>query len=129
MQSETADSVAWERYAAPGVRDTSDPILAEALSRISFTELATPVPLHAVVQHSAASNLDSERRLLVVLGRSRRMAVEDHHQELKEMAHDGGEHVGTDVRKTIGDVASAFVMSRLQAGILVMQASAISASE
>ena len=49
--------------------------------------------------------------------------MEDHERELREvMGEDGHEHVGNEVRKTIGDVASAFVAARRGAGI-VLQAS------
>lgn len=59
---------------------------------------------------------------LVVLGRSRRMAVEDHHKELKKLIEAYG-HVGGEVRKTIGDVATALVASGCNVGLIVLQAS------
>lgn len=66
-------------------------------------------------------------RLLVVTGRSRRLAVENHSTELKElMAEYGG--VGSEVKKTIGDVATAFVVAGCGTGVVVLQA-AIAPSE
>jgi hypothetical protein len=46
--------------------------------------------------------------------------VEDHHRELKEVMEEYG-HVGQEVRKTIGDVASAFMGAQRGAGIVVLQ--------
>jgi hypothetical protein len=98
--------------------------LTDALSRIEFTELATPAPLHTAVE-SATSQLESliekRSRLLVVAGRSRRLAVESHQQELKELTEEHGS-VGHEVKKTIGDVATAFVVSGCKAGLVVVQA-------
>jgi hypothetical protein len=61
-----------------------------------------------------------ETHLLVVTGRSRRLAVEDHHRELKQLMEQCS--VGSEVTKTIGEVATAFVVSGCKAGVVVMQA-------
>ena len=124
LQSETADNVMWSRYALHSTEEPATP-LTDALSRIKFLEVATPVPLHAAVQ-SASSQLESlaERRslrLLIVAGRSRRLAVENHQQELKMLMEEHGS-VGNEVRKTVGDVATAFVVAGCKAGIVVIQA-------
>lgn len=123
LQSETADSVTWARYTMRPQKAPLSP-LTDALSRIEFTELATPAPLHAAVE-SATSQLDSllekRSRLLVVAGRSRRLAVESHQQELRELTEEHGS-VGHEVKKTIGDVATAFVISGCKAGLVVVQA-------
>jgi hypothetical protein len=124
LQSETADNVMWSRYALHSTEEPATP-LTDALSRIKFLEVATPVPLHAAVQ-SASSQLESlaERRslrLLIVAGRSRRLAVESHQQELKMLMEEHGS-VGNEVRKTVGDVATAFVVAGCKAGIVVIQA-------
>jgi hypothetical protein len=124
LQSETADNVMWSRYALHSTEEPATP-LTDALSRIKFLEVATPVPLHAAVQ-SASSQLESlaERRslrLLIVAGRSRRLAVENHQQELKMLMEEHG-IVGNEVRKTVGDVATAFVVAGCKAGIVVIQA-------
>ncbi|KAF6754982.1 Sodium/hydrogen exchanger family-domain-containing protein [Ephemerocybe angulata] len=60
-------------------------------------------------------------RLLVVTGRSRRLAVEDHSAELRELMEEYGA-VGPEVKKAIGSVASAFVVSGVGDGIVVLQA-------
>ena len=103
--------------------------LTDALSRIKFTELETPVPLHAIVQstYSQLESLNEKRsRLLIVAGRSRRLATENHNQELKELMEEYGS-VGQEVKKTIGDVATAFVISRCKSGLVVVQAAHIPA--
>lgn len=138
MQSETADSVAWAKYNSPAARDTKDATLSAALSRISFEELSTPLPLHAVTEqvkelcNPSASVIGTPAagagRLLVVLGRSRRLAVENHHKELKELAEEYGT-VGNEVKKTVGDVATAFVLSGCSVGLVVMQAASAAAAD
>ncbi|KAF7980666.1 hypothetical protein HWV62_37087 [Athelia sp. TMB] len=123
LQSETADNLAWSRYASP--RSEQHPShLAEALSRIDFMELQTPVPLHAIVSRASQqfdALVEKRSRLLVVAGRSRRLAVENHRDELKELIEEHGS-VGNEVKKTIGDVATAFVVSGCKAGLVVIQA-------
>ncbi|KAF8657331.1 hypothetical protein AX14_007890, partial [Amanita brunnescens Koide BX004] len=119
-----------------------------ALSRIEFREVHTPAPLRtALDEASKPSSLESEggadsyagirlqaseardgkrksaycRRVLVVVGRSRRMAVEDHGKELKDLMHEYGD-VGSEVKKTIGDVGAAFVVAGCGTGMVVLQA-------
>jgi hypothetical protein len=122
MQSETADGVTWARYVPPPLESpkeapTSDRALADALSRVTFEELASSTPLEAAVRHAAMLG-----PAIVVLGRSRRLAVEDHHAELRTLEEEHGA-VRADVRKTVGDVGTAFVMAGINASLLVMQAS------
>ncbi|KAH8989117.1 Sodium/hydrogen exchanger family-domain-containing protein [Lactarius akahatsu] len=117
MQSETADGVTLARYAPPAAAATDDRALADALSRVTFEELASPMPLHAALRR--AGTLE---RAIVVVGRSRRLAVEDHHAELRMLEEEHGA-VRADVRKTVGDVGTAFVMAGVNATLLVMQAS------
>jgi len=59
-------------------------------------------------------------RPFVVVGRTRRLAVESHHVELRELLEKNGQ-VGSEVRKTMGDVATAFVGSANAAGLVVVQ--------
>ncbi|KAF9459201.1 Sodium/hydrogen exchanger family-domain-containing protein [Collybia nuda] len=125
MQSETADNLTWAQYAGPH-NDTISIVTSDALSRIEFRELATPVPLRAAIQECSL-NLQVEAsgrstRLLIVTGRSRRLAVENHTSELKELMEEYGT-VNSDVMKTIGDVATAFVVAGCGAGVVVLQAS------
>jgi hypothetical protein len=130
MQSETADNTTWAYFSSKSPaatagtnQETRSASLVGALSRIEFSEVGTPIPLHAGLQQVLALG-GQRKRVLVVCGRSRRLAVEDHGQELREvMGEDGHGHIGHEVRKTIGDVASAFVAARRGAGIVVLQAS------
>ncbi|KAG1720942.1 Sodium/hydrogen exchanger family-domain-containing protein [Suillus lakei] len=105
MQSETADSMIWSRYASRNLSDLDTPApLRAALSRIAFSNFVSPVPLHAAIQRASIC-----QRVLVVTGRSKRLAVEDHHAELKDLVEEhrvAGHEV---MSKTIGDVATAFV--------------------
>ena len=124
-QAETADGVTWARYAAPPSTESSpsDCALADALSRVKFEELASPTPLHAALRR--AGTLE---RAIVVVGRSRGLAVEDHHAELRMLEEHSGA-VRADVWKTLGDVGTAFVMAGSNASLLVMQASSIDSEE
>ncbi|TFK52391.1 hypothetical protein OE88DRAFT_1628146 [Heliocybe sulcata] len=128
LQSETADNLAWSRYARPGQSEKPPAAVQSALSRIQFLETSTPTPLHSMTQQAAEkfqSLVQHHTRMLVVIGRSRRLAVESHHQELKGLMDEHG-NVGSEVRKTIGDVATSFVVTRSYAGIVVVQAANVS---
>jgi len=117
LQSQTADCITWARYATPSAPTRGD---ASALSRVTFEEFASPDPLHAALQRVRLM----QRPVVVVVGRSRRLAVEDQHAELHPPeAEHGGAAVRADMRKTIGDVGTAFVMTGIDANLLVMQAS------
>jgi len=121
LQSETADNVVWSRYASHDV--TQDSALSAALSRIQFSEVPTPTPLHAVIQHASnttESANDRRCRPMIVVGRSRRLAVENHHAELKQLMEQYGA-VGSEVKKTVGDVATALMVSGCKASIVVLQ--------
>jgi len=146
LQSDTADNVAWARYNQLKKDQAWDP--TAALSRIEFREVQTPTPLHTALEEaSKPSSLEPEggaesfarirllareerdgkrktaycRCVLVVVGRSRRMAVEDHAKELKDLMHEY-ENVGSEVKKTIGDVGAAFVVAGCGTGMVVLQA-------
>ena len=123
MQSETADNIAWARYA--GVRnDTSSTVSSAALARMDFRELATPIPLRAALQEANVLLESRRTRLLIVSGRSRRLAVESHQKELVELMGEYGS-VGSEVRKTVGEVASAFVVVGCGNGVVVVQAAGV----
>ncbi|TFK26876.1 hypothetical protein FA15DRAFT_251347 [Coprinopsis marcescibilis] len=59
--------------------------------------------------------------LIIVTGRSRRLAAESHRQELGELMQTYGD-VGAEVRKAIGDVATAFCCAGVGAAVVVLQA-------
>jgi hypothetical protein len=126
MESETADNIAWEEYSSPAADSSAS--LTSARSRVKFTHLSSSVPLHAIVELVANEEeryMRRRRRLLVLTGRGRRMAVESHHSELKQMIIERGSHPyfgSSDSRKTVGDVATALIISENSAGVLVVQA-------
>jgi len=123
MQSETADGIVWEQFAGKQ-RDGGSVSLLGALSRIEFAELGSPKPLHAIAHRVAEIHegaVARRSRMLVVVGRSRRLAAENHHAELKELIEEHG-GVGGETRRTIGDVGTALVVCGGKAGLVVLQA-------
>ena len=95
-----------------------------ALSRIEWDEMSTAVPLRAIIEHTKtleAATGERRSRLMAVVGRSRRLAVENHAMELKELMDMHGS-VASEVRKTVGDVAAAFIATGGKASIVVLQA-------
>ena len=118
VQSQTADDITWSRYANPSTAPARED--SEAWSRMTFEELGGPDPLHAVLNRVRML----PRPAVVVVGRSRRPVMEDCHAELRALeAEHGAAPVHSDVRKTIGDVGTAFMMAGIDANLLVMQAS------
>jgi hypothetical protein len=107
LQSETADGISWARYAAvPSAEQSHTQPLRDALLRTKFEEVASPTPLHATLQRVRLMQQEqhSSAIVIVVVGRSRRMAVEDHHAELRALETEyGGTSVRSDVRTTVGD--------------------------
>jgi len=131
MQPDIADNIIWARYTTPPPASNSDRkstlfrcfFFSSPPSRIKT--LSTPIPLHAAIQEATDAILypstmmqiptvplltATAPKLIVVTGRSRRLAVENHQNELKELMGEH-EHVGAEVRKTIGDVGTAFVVA------------------
>lgn len=81
--------------------------------------------IHEVKLHEETIVTEAQpARVLVVVGRSRRLAVENHAGELKTLTDEYGS-VGSEVRKTMGDVASAFVVGSAGSGLVVVQAAEI----
>ena len=125
LQSDTADNVTWGLYAGGGeTGDGLSEVVREALTRVDFMEMRSPKPLHAIVGrvNEIVEEMSVKKaRVLVMVGRSRRLAVEDHTAEVKEVLR-GGKPVGGEVRRTIGDVGTALVVSGVKAGVVVLQA-------
>ena len=119
MQSDTADNVAWARYAPASASDTKSALSTNP--HVEFKHLLTPIPLHAAIQEATAVALSSSgSKFVVVTGRSRRLAVENHRAELRTLMNEHS-HVGAEVRKTVGDVATAFVVAGVGSGVVVVQ--------
>jgi len=126
LASNAADDIAWETFARPaGETAPRSALIEQALTRVSFSTLNSSQPLHVLVQraHQEERNSGSWKTLVVVVGRGRRLATESHHGELAQMLAEHGREtsINGDIRKTIGDVASAFVVSGSKASLLVMQ--------
>jgi hypothetical protein len=122
LESETADTLLWDRYASS--TDTHSPAITSALGRIDFSYQSSSKPLHAVLDKAASEvQQASGRTLVVVVGRSRRLATESHQAELRQIVGERGLIAGSDsVPRTLGDVGAALVVSGTSASILVMQA-------
>jgi len=126
MQSDTADNVAWAQCAPASVSDTKSPRSTSSLSsskpQVEFKHLLVPTLLHTAIQEASAVALSSPGyKLVVVTGRSRRLAVENHGPELKTLMNEHG-HIGAEVRKTVGDVATAFMVAGVGSSVVVVQA-------
>jgi hypothetical protein len=76
----------------------------------------------SVVEKNKTSNVS----VMVVTGRSRRLAAEDHHAELRTIVQEhtgrGNNAAGTEIGRTLGEVGTALMVSGVKAGLLVMQA-------
>jgi len=123
LASDTADDLAWGRYTSSKISDAS---LREAVGRITFTEERSNKPLHFV--QTFASTLRSQsrgsgsRRLLIITGRSRRMATESHAAELKGFLSNNNISIGSESTKTLGEVGTAIIAGSTGEGVLVVQA-------
>lgn len=95
---------------------------SSSIPPVDFTTLTTPLPLHAAIQQASdTAGLLPGSKIIIVTGRSRRLAVENHRVELRDLMLEHGA-VGAEVRKTIGDVATAFVVAGVGSGVVVLQA-------
>ncbi|KAF9651705.1 cation/H+ exchanger [Thelephora ganbajun] len=122
LASDTADDLAWGRYTSK----IADATLREAVGQIKFNEEHSDKPLHFVQTFISTLRTRSEesrsRRLLVVVGRSRRMATESHTAELKELLSENHTSVGGEASKTLGEVGTAVISGGVGEGVLVVQA-------
>ena len=120
MQSETADNIVWGRFSSGSVSQSAE--VTSALDRIKFMAEMTSRPLHRMIELASSEGTLHNRSLIVVLGRSRRLAVESHTAELREIVSEQNAFMGSEAPKTLGDVAAAFVATGLNANLLVLQA-------
>ncbi|KAI0638492.1 Sodium/hydrogen exchanger family-domain-containing protein [Trametes polyzona] len=118
LASETADNLVWTRYTSSrGMPEQ----FAPALARIDFAEEASNTPLHTILD-IATRSLAGRGRLVIVAGRSRRMATDSHFEELRQLCVEHNASLGSELPKVLGDVASAFVAAGSNASIAVVQA-------
>jgi hypothetical protein len=120
LASNTADNIIWSRYASPS--SSTDANTAAALARIQFNTTSSSKPLHTIVELVTAEQSQS-RNVIVVTGRSRRMATESHQAELQQIVSESGISIGSSVSKTLGDVGAALVAAGTTASLLILQAS------
>ncbi|KAI0304002.1 cation/H+ exchanger [Russula brevipes] len=120
IQSDTADNLLWDRVTSPNPSSSADVQLAVA--RISFQSESAARPLHRMLELASGESSRTSKPLLVVVGRSRRMAVESHGRELQQLVSEHSAPLASEVSKTFGDVASAFVVAGGNASFIVMQA-------
>jgi len=120
--------------------------------RVTFKEVVSAKPLHAALDEAyaiqqlstnhnrtgkASTTSTASVGVVVITGRSRRLAVESHRAELKElMLEDSHHHSGgsgghgdvtesgmmREVKKTLGEVGSAFVGRGVGVGVWILQA-------
>ncbi|KZT09170.1 uncharacterized protein LAESUDRAFT_810813 [Laetiporus sulphureus 93-53] len=125
LQSETADNLMWSRYANRSLTgDDELSRLSEALSRIEFRQESTPKPLRTMVQWESQTTGEANNRRcrpMIVVGRSRRMAVLNHQPEFKQLMDEYGA-LGSEIRKTVGDVGAALMVAGCKASIVIFQA-------
>ena len=79
-------------------------------------------PLHRMLELAADEASRTSRSLLVVVGRSRRMALESHKRELNQLVSEHNASLRSNIAKTFGDIASAFVVAGGNVNLIVMQA-------
>lgn len=120
MQSDTADNVLWDRVTSTNLSFSAD--VRAAMSRISFQSESAVRPLHRMLDLSGSEASRTSKPLLVVAGRSRRMAVESHKRELQQLVAERGASLASEVSNTLGDVASIFVVVGGNTSLVVMQA-------
>ena len=120
LASDTADDLVWGRYATSKITDAT---IREAVGRITFSEQRSDNPLHFVQTFAATLRPQSRsRRLLIVVGRSRRMAAESHTTELKTLLAENHTSIGGEATKTLGQVGTAIISGGVGEGVLVVQA-------
>jgi hypothetical protein len=77
-------------------------------------------------EEESAKRSGSKKNIMIVVGRGRRLATEDHHNELKTLLAKGKSssiHIAGGARKTLGDVGAAFVATGPpDASMLILQA-------
>ena len=96
------------------------------LSRIAFSRRASAQPLQTVIEltEEVSSRSATRKGVVVVVGRSRRMAVESHTVELQGLIAKRGSLIGSEVTRTVGEVGAALVAVDTNASLLVLQARA-----
>ncbi|KAM0756252.1 hypothetical protein T439DRAFT_320950 [Meredithblackwellia eburnea MCA 4105] len=127
LASETADSVAIAGFFETASMTAHRPEVAAALSRIAFSEISSHQPLHMSIAQAEVASKASKAPLVLVAGRGRRDA-KSHQRELGAFLRDNMEQVqasianSSEVRKSLGDVAVAYLVSGLGSSLFVLAA-------
>lgn len=117
FESETADTILWEQYVDSYSSYDIHPSIRAALSRVTFSEHSSSMPLHSAIQQASA-----RKPVLVVVGRSHRLESNDLTGELENILRERDSVGQDDSRSTIGDAATAFVASGCATAVVVLQA-------
>jgi len=146
LASDTADNLALARYFPSAILgdvvrqdNTPAPALAHALDRVDFRIVETPTPLRTTLLNLETLSAANNRSVLSVVGRSRHSAP-SHRVELEAYLKEkvlapapgsvgtgpgGIQNLGiagsSEVRKTLGDVGSALIVSGHATSVLVLQ--------
>jgi hypothetical protein len=124
LQSETADNIAWGSFTQSSQQSQE---VHSALTRIKFEEASSAKPLRHILESAGAIATQCERQnkpLFVVAGRSRRMAVESHKQELLGLVAERNMSLSSESPKTFGEIGAAFIATGANVSLMVVQASA-----
>ncbi|KAJ9094871.1 hypothetical protein QFC19_007800 [Naganishia cerealis] len=130
LQSKIADDLAWEHFTNDARFNSNEDVAA--LSRITFTTVGTSTqPLATAISYATVAVEQSRgasiRPLLVIAGRNRRGPSSQYGKEIAKLLTKSHlpPSVGAEIRKTVGDLTTAFVTSGTHAAaasFLVVQA-------
>lgn len=123
MTSSLADDVLWNHYTSASVSHPAH--ISSALSRITFRTQSTATPLRQAVDLTLGDVRESatagNKTLIVLAGRSRRMAVESLSGELRKLMAETNT-ANSMVAKTLGDLGAALIATNVAASLLILQA-------
>jgi hypothetical protein len=132
LASETADDLAWAYFTSPSTFPPRSAAVEAALHRISFFTQKTNTPLahaYTAAEQSVNTRARQWRPLLIVAGRGRRGATINLSEEASKWLSERSLNpsIGAELRKTVGDVATALILGGGQpssASFLVVEAKA-----
>lgn len=87
---------------------------------------STPTPVSSSLIAATATISEQSRRqsrVIVLVGRSRRMAVESFTTELRAVCLERNISMDSELPKTLGDLGTAFAVANANTSLLVLQAS------
>ena len=124
LQSTLADDLLWESCTSPAV----DSLHLASLRRIKFVTASSPDLLQTAIDYANKSIQSAEAdhgRLLTLIGRSRALGP---HETIKNELPERLEKINSagstaELRRTIGDPATALLTARIKSDLLVIQAS------